>query len=365
VKVGLACGGTGGHFYPGLATAEVLRRRGHDVTLWLAGKSVESRAGEVWKGPSITVRAEGLPSGLAPRSLVSAWRLMGAVIQCRRRMRADRPDVVLGMGSYGSVGPVAAALLLRIPVVLHESNVLPGRAVALLSWWARAVAGCFEETRYYLRRRNLVLTGMPLRQELEDLAAKAARGRLRAPLTILVMGGSQGAHALNMLVPPAMLGVSRRGYRVNVLHLTGPTDEAVVRKAYGDAGVDAQVMAFSQRMGELYARSDLAICRAGAATCAELSAFALPALLVPFPDAMRNHQMANARAMERLGAADVVEESALQPDWLAGYVEQCVTQPRRWEQMRDALHRRASGSGAEKLADVVESVGQGHELQAL
>ena len=167
LNIALACGGTGGHIFPGLATAEELKRRGHEVSLWMAGRNVEAPAVHGWSGPVITVRAEGLPSGLSPRALVSGAKLLKACWSCRKKMRQNKPDVLLAMGSYASVGPVAAALSLRVPVVLHEANVLPGRAVALFSRWAAAVAGCFEETRFYLRRKDLVITGMPIRAELE------------------------------------------------------------------------------------------------------------------------------------------------------------------------------------------------------
>ena len=148
LNVHLACGGTGGHIFPGLATAAVLRDRGHRVTLWLAGKDVEASAVRGWDGPVHTVPAEGFTSGLPGWRVVrTSISLLRASRTCHRAMAKDPPDVLLAMGSYASVGPARAAFKLDIPVVLHESNVIPGRAVALLSRRAAAVAAVFEETR--------------------------------------------------------------------------------------------------------------------------------------------------------------------------------------------------------------------------
>jgi UDP-N-acetylglucosamine--N-acetylmuramyl-(pentapeptide) pyrophosphoryl-undecaprenol N-acetylglucosamine transferase len=129
MKVAVACGGTGGHVFPGLATARELLSRGHEVTLWMTGRETEQSALRDWDGPVVQVPARGFPSGISLRSLQTAWKLAQAVRQCRKRMRQDRPDVLLAMGSYASVGPCAAARLLGVPIVLHEANVIPGRAV--------------------------------------------------------------------------------------------------------------------------------------------------------------------------------------------------------------------------------------------
>lgn len=358
MKIAIACGGTGGHIFPGLAAAEVLRQRGHDITLWLAGKDVEEPAVRDWKGRVVTVVAEGMPSVFSAQALQAGTRLLRAMMSCRRIMKRDRPAVLLAMGSYASVGPVGAALSLRVPVVLHEANVLPGRAIAFFARWATAVAGSFQETRFYLRRKDLVLTGMPLRRDLER-AARAAPARQHDLFTVLVMGGSRGARRLNEVAPAAIVQVHRGGHRLRVVHLAGRDDEAAVRKAYQEAGVPNTVHAFTADMAAVYGAADLAICRSGAATCAELSAFAVPALLVPYPSAMNDHQTLNARALEKTGAADVVPERDLSEAWLADYIAGCVGAPGRLARMSAAARSRAGQSGAEALAGLVERVGGG------
>lgn len=367
MNIALACGGTGGHIFPGLATARVLREKGHHVVLWMAGKDVEASAVQNWDGPVITVPAEGFASGLSLDALGTAWSLGQAALNSRRRMRAERPDVLLAMGSYASAGPITAALSLRIPVVLHEANVLPGRAVKLFARWATAVAAHFEETRFYLRRKDLVVTGMPIRRELE---VAAAQPRETPPhpdfFTVFIMGGSRGAHQLNDLGSLALNRVQALDYRVRVLHLTGVVDELAIGNVYSRSNVPHEVHGFLHDMAPAYRAADLAICRAGAATCAELSTFRVPALLVPYPYAAKDHQTANARAMQKLGLADVVPERDLSEDWLVDYIVGCLRNPARLEKMRANAATHARPNGAAALAElVVKTAGSGRPPAAL
>ena len=248
MKIGIACGGTGGHIFPGLAVAEVLRQRGHTVVLWLAGKPGEDLALAGWDGPVVTVYARGISSH-APRALIATcFRLVRAVLQCRRSMRRFSPEVLLAMGSYASIGPVLAARWLNIPIVLHEANVIPGRAIRFLGRWAEAVAVGFEETRHHLAHHRLVVTGMPVRgtgpQTAEDrrrtpanvwqatnvglqsaiINHKSEIGNWSALIpgrfTLLVMGGSRGAHRLNEVVAQAILRLHREGNLLQVIHLS-------------------------------------------------------------------------------------------------------------------------------------------------
>ncbi len=355
LNIALACGGTGGHIFPGLATAERLRQQGHEVSLWMAGRSVEAPAVHGWAGPVITVQAQGLPSGVSFKAVSSTYLLLRAGLACRRRMKQLHPGVLLAMGSYASVGPVMAALSLKVPVVLHEANVLPGRTVQLFARWAHAVAGSFEETRYYLRRKNLVITGMPLRSALEQAAAgHAGREPSGSSFCVLVMGGSLGAHKLNTFASQALVRAFRRQPGLRVIHLTGVADEGAMREVYQKAGVPADVHAFQRDMAALYASAHLVICRSGAATCAELSVFGLPALMVPYPFATNDHQMANARAVEKAGAADVVPERDLSEEWLADYILGCRSNRERLARMRKNSVARGVLDGAASLARLVE-----------
>jgi len=351
LHIAVACGGTGGHIFPGLATARALRNRGHHVTLWLSGKNVENTALQGWKGSIVTIPSEGFQFG-AFRSILTALRIGLAVIRCWIAMFRHRPDLVLAMGSYSSIGPCFAARLRGIPMVLHEANAVPGRAVRVLAGKAEAIAICFEETHYHLKGLNVVTTGMPLRPEL-----KSSESRVQgSSFNLLVMGGSGGAHALNEMVSEAICSLSEPSLRVT--HLTGSADESQIRRRYEEKEIQADVCAFTSEMASLYKSADLAICRAGASTCAELGVFGLPALLIPYPYAASDHQTANARALEKLGAADLVQEADCTVEWLADYIRTQIEDRARLEKLRDSALRKDSLNAAEKLAELVEQCAQ-------
>jgi len=347
LHIAVACGGTGGHIFPGLATARALRDRGHHVTLWLSGKHVEGTVLQGWKGPVITIPSEGFQFGPL-RSVVTAIRIFLAVIRCWIAMLRHRPDAVLAMGSYSSIGPCLAARLRRIPVVLHEANAIPGKAVRMLAGRAASIAICFEETRYHLKGLNVITTGMPLRPELLPPDIRP----LTSGFCLLVMGGSAGAHAINEMVVKAVCSLS--GCALRVMHLAGPADASSVRRRYENAGVEADVHEFVQKMAPIYAAADLAICRSGASTCAELGVFGVPALLIPYPTAASDHQTANARSLEKLGAADLVQEADCTVEWLADYIRAQITTSARLEKMRSHALRTDALRAAEKLAETVE-----------
>ncbi len=167
---------------------------------------------------------------------------------------------------------------------------------------------------------------------------------MHSPFRLLVAGGSMGAHRLNEVLVETLGRLKRAGVEIHATHLTGVQDESAVRDGYRAAGVEADVIAFTKYLAPLYHAADLAICRAGASTCAELAFFGVPALFVPYPLAAMDHQTANARALEKRGAADVVEESALTPGWLEAYLAQTVERPERLERMREAARREASAT---------------------
>ncbi len=380
MKIAIACGGTGGHIFPGLAVAETLRQRGHTVILWLAGKPGEDLALVGWAGPVVTVYARGVSSH-APRAIIATgFRLVRAILQCRQSMRSFAPDVLLAMGSYASVGPVLAARWLHIPVVLHEANVIPGRAIRFLSRWARAVALGFEETRHHLTHRRLVFTGMPVRQQAEggnqtmDAGCRTINACPQSEIenhkleinqwdalvpgrfTLLVMGGSRGAHRLNQIVSRAIARLHRENVLLQVIHLAGQSDVVAVRQEYQQAGVLHAVFGFLHEMPRAYRHAALAICRSGASTCAELAYYGVPALLVPYPFAIRQHQAANADALASSGAADICDEQILTVEWLAGYVAGLMRDPARLARMRAAALRRVTNNPAATLADLVEAI---------
>ncbi len=354
MKIGIACGGTGGHIFPGITMADVLRSKGHDVTLWLAGRDVEEVSTGGWKGRVERVKASGFSSGF---SLSSAWIALGlirACFVCWQRMKREKPDVVLAMGGYASVGPVLAAYRLKVPVVVHESNAVMGKAVSFLSRYASVVAFGFDSVMDSSCCAAAVVTGFPVRT---DLNSHFEDGLLDPGVfTVLVMGGSQGARKLDKVVSGALCLARKKGVEVQVVHLARPENEKEVKDRYREAGVRHLVFGFLKEIGSAYNAADLAIARAGAATCAELSVCGVPALLIPLPSARRDHQTANARALEKNGGVNVLEEKNLSEEWLADYIQECARNPEKLAIMKRALAANAVPDAAAKIADLVLNV---------
>ena len=315
MKIAVSCGGTGGHMYPGLAVAAELLARGHEVGVVLSGRSVESErtGGGLPRGAAVLPVRIPRPSARRPLS-VFAW--VGASLPARRALRAFRADALLAMGSYTSLPPVLAARSLGIPVVLHEANAVPGKAVARLARFARAVCVCFPgmENRFAPGTR-LVKTGLPLRSEFaRGVGASApSDGAFR----LLVMGGSQGAKGLNRLVAEAFglaartdpAGLARR--RVKIVHLAGRAGEEEARALWAasgaaERGVGIEVVGFESDMARRYAEADACVSRAGASSCFELALAGVPAVFVPLPHLAGDHQSRNAEAFA--GAADLVSQ---------------------------------------------------------
>ena len=294
--------------------------------------------------------AQPLTPAKLPAFAATLWRVW-------REMRRVRPDVVLAMGCYSSVPPVLVARLLGIPVVLHEANAVPGKAVTLLSRFARVTALSFAASASYLPGRRTLGVGMPVRTSLagqpplDGFVPVAAA--TEKPFTVLVTGGSLGAHAVNDLACEALISLHRRGVAVRVIHQCGPQDESDLQQRYTAAHMDVQVYAFLREMGRAYASADLAICRAGAATCFELCLCGVPSILIPLPTAVRDHQRLNAEAMVQSGGALLRLQPGLTPEMLAADIDAIRTDPARCAAMRRALQQLAAPDAAEKLADLV------------
>jgi UDP-N-acetylglucosamine--N-acetylmuramyl-(pentapeptide) pyrophosphoryl-undecaprenol N-acetylglucosamine transferase len=311
----IAAGGTGGHVFPGLAVADAMRASGWRV-VWL-GSATGMEAGLVGKrGYDLAaVKFSGVRGkGLLPLLLLPL-KLLIAFWQSARAILAKRPDVVLGMGGYMSFpGGMMAALLGR-PLVIHEQNSVAGLANRILALVADRVLCAFPGA---LERATQV--GNPVRPEIAAIAVPEARyaGR-RGPLTLLVVGGSLGAKALNEVVPRA-LALLPETTRPVVTHQSGAQHAQALEAAYAAAGVRASMPVFIDDMAEAYASADLAVCRAGAATVAELAAAGVPSILVPLPHAVDDHQTTNARFLSDAGAAVLLPQSELTAERLADLI---------------------------------------------
>ena len=351
----MAGGGTGGHLYPGIAVARELLRRAPDSRVTFAGtaRGIEARVvpregfeldvirSAGLKGKSLTARARG--AALVPLGLVDAWRLLS-----RRR-----PHVVLGVGGYSSGPVVLAAALRRIPTMVLEQNAIPGLTNRVLARVVRAAAVTYAESLTFFRGRGFV-TGNPVRPEFllrnEDDTRMAERSRRTAP-RVLILGGSQGAHAINLAVVAAAPKLVQERPDLELLHQTGQRDLEMVRDAYERADVAVRAEAFLDPVAPEMMAADLVVCRAGATTLAELAAAGKPAVLIPFPAATDDHQRKNASVLAAAGAAEMVEERELPDGRLPDVIVRLLSDRDRLASMSDAMRRFAKPEAAARIVD--------------
>jgi UDP-N-acetylglucosamine--N-acetylmuramyl-(pentapeptide) pyrophosphoryl-undecaprenol N-acetylglucosamine transferase len=368
MKVLIACGGTGGHLFPGLAVAEALLARRHQVRLLVSEKAVDQTAlktlAKSWPDAKLDVQASPAVGYNGARRLVHfCWRLARATREAAAICEAFGPDAVLGMGGFTSPPAVMAARWRRAPAVIHESNAVPGKANRWAGRFASHVAVGVAACARYFRRRPITVTGTPLRSQLRGGRIADAREQLGlapARLTTLVVGGSQGARALNEALVAAMPWLDDWADRIQFLHLSGARDEQCVRDAYLKNGLSAVVTGFCARMELAYSAADLVIARAGAATLTEIAAFGLPAILAPYPHATDNHQWHNARVFEQAGAARLLDTAspvglhAVAGERLAGVIIDLLGDQRQREGMSAAARSLAVPDAAERMVNLLE-----------
>lgn len=344
----IMAGGTGGHVFPALAVARVLRSQRHEI-VWLGTRrGIEARLVPAEDIPIEWVEVEGLRGRGPLRWLAAPLTLARALRQALAVLERIRPAVVLGCGGFASGPGGVAAWLKRIPLVVHEQNAVAGMTNRWLARLAHSVAEAFPGS--FAAARGATVTGNPVRSEIAAMAPPAARfaprsGRLR----LLVFGGSQGASALNRLVPRAV-ALLPEALRPAVLHQTGQRDLEATAALYRELGIDAEVRRFLDDMAGAYAGADLAVSRAGALTVSELAAAGLGAVLVPFPAAVDDHQTRNAGFLVRAGAAVLLPESELTPERLAAELGRLL------DPAREAARRLAVAARTVAITDAAERV---------
>jgi UDP-N-acetylglucosamine--N-acetylmuramyl-(pentapeptide) pyrophosphoryl-undecaprenol N-acetylglucosamine transferase len=355
----LAGGGTGGHVIPALAIANQLKKDyGAEVLFIGTARGIENRLVPAAGFPLQLVRVGALKNVSLMTRLKTAFDLPRAVWDAARMLNEFAPDVVIGVGGYASGPAMLAALVKHIPTLAFEPNVVPGFANRMVAKFVSAAAVHFEETAKYFRHAEV--TGVPVRQAFFDLAPK----RGGAP-TVLVFGGSQGAHAINDAMIRCLPVLLREAPGIHIVHQTGERDYNEALAAYRglgesggvSAGVSADVFKFIEDMPAAFARADLVVCRSGASTVAEIAAAGKPAVFVPFPRAADDHQRVNAEALARAGAAIVVEESKLEGVWLAETIATLLEDPPRLQKMSEAARSLAHPNAARDIAAMAARVG--------
>lgn len=361
-----AGGGTGGHLFPGLAVAEELLSRDGTAEIQFIGcgrgleRAIISAYGYGYWPLSVE------PStGLRRRPLRFVRRNWRAYRAARRWLAARRPEAVIGLGGFASVPVVWAATRSGLRTILLEQNVVPGRATRWLSRRASAVCLAFSETASRLPKAQCIVTGNPVRSSIARLATDdpgprvASRGTGNRAPTLLILGGSQGARAVNEAVLSAAEPLSRPLAGWNLLHQTGRDQEALVRNRYRALGLQATVSAFFDEPASLYAQADLAISRAGGTTLAELACAGCPAVMIPYPHAVDDHQLGNARIFEAPGACRIVRQSpdaAVTAERLREELSLLLEDPRQLAKMSQAMRALARPVAAEAVADELMSL---------
>lgn len=361
VQVLFAGGGTGGHLYPGIAVARELQRRDPACGVSFVGtaRGLEARVVPREGFPLDLIRSAGLKGksvwpllrGLAllPLSALDAWRVLS-----RRR-----PDVVVGVGGYSS-GPVLLLAALRgRPTMLLEQNAVPGFTNRRLAGLVRAAAVTYESTLRYFPRTGFV-SGNPVRPSFLS-AASAAESRHDGPdaCRVLVFGGSQGAHAINVAMAAAAPALKASGTSLVITHQTGERDLALVQQGYREAGLDARVEAFLYEMDREMTAADVVVCRAGATTLAELAVAGRPSILVPLPTATDDHQRRNAEVLAAAGAAEVLRQDTLTGDRLAAAILALARDVRRRHDMATAARALAKPEAASVIATRIAALAGG------
>ena len=361
MRVIVAGGGTGGHVFPALAIIEELQQRDPQLELWFVGKrgNIEERLTRERHIPFRPIAAGPLARGGGVRHLWALVQLAAGTVQAGFLMLRFRPDVVIGTGGYVSVPPVAVAALLRVPTIVHEQNRVPGRANVLLSRWATVVATTYSDSAEVFPEASVQLTGNPVRAALrseaiaalEPAAARESFGLAPEVFTVFVFGGSQGARTLTQATLDALEHLPAE--QVQVLLMSGAADAAGAAERARAAAVRCEVRGFIEDMAAAYAGANLVVCRAGASAIAEVTAAALPAVLVPYPYAVNDHQRKNAEAIADAGAAVAVEDAQLTGATLAALVLELAGDPARRAAMANAARRAGAPAAAEALADIV------------
>lgn len=345
-------GGTGGHLFPAIAVAVEVQRRfaGSDIFFIGTGRRIDDRVLQRLGFIRETVNCSGVKGMGLVGTLQSIFRLPLAVIKAARIIRRCKPDLVFAVGGYVTGPVLVAAKIFGVPICIHEQNSVPGLANRLAGKIADRVCISLPCEPGFAGHKT-DLTGNPVRKEIVA-AAETRSGKQNENLTLLVLGGSQGAHRLNELMLEAAGFLQEQGVQFNIIHQTGKKDQDLVQKGYERIGCKADVADFFTDMVTLYNRADLVISRAGATTLAELAVMGLPALLIPYPYAADDHQTKNGEFYVRGGGARLYIESTLSGAQLAGEISVLFHDRRQLQAMAEGMKSLGKPDATERIVDI-------------
>jgi UDP-N-acetylglucosamine--N-acetylmuramyl-(pentapeptide) pyrophosphoryl-undecaprenol N-acetylglucosamine transferase len=346
----IAGGGTGGHLFPGVAIAEELRAREPDAVIKFVGtkRGIEARVLPELGWDLELIEVSGLKTVGAASAMKGVLRLPKAMLQARRIVKAFAPDAVIGVGGYAS-GPIVLAARMRgVPTAICEQNSIPGLTNKLLGRVVKSVFLSFDESKRFFKDKKIVMSGNPVRRDLlQKLLTTGASPD--AKVHVLIVGGSQGAVAVNELASKALGRI--KDVPLSIVHQTGEKDLEPTSARYREAGVDADCRAFIKDMAAAYGRADLIIGRAGATTVAELAIAGKPAVFIPYPFAADNHQELNAKEMADKGAALMFRQADLTADKLAEALRPLLVDASKRAEMGAAMKSLAKPGAAAAVVD--------------
>lgn len=336
MKILLACGGTGGHIFPGVALAECFEEKvpGAEIVFVGTPRGLEKEMIGKTHWRLEMIEAPSMADKKGWLKIAAGFRLLKSLKEASRLLAREKPDLVLGVGGYVSVPVLLAAALRRVPAATVETNAFPGLANRLL--------------KYFVKYFFVSPLGAPVRKNLFVPAKPHPSGKK----VVLVVGGSQGARRINELLPEALPFLQGMENQIHFIHQVGRlADAAAIEKTYREYGFSCEVTRFIEAMGEAYARADFVIARSGANTVAELAALRKPALLIPFPFSAAGHQEANARLLEEKGGAKILKESQGGGKAVAKILKEVLTASHLLETMKKNLERESPQNGAERIVE--------------
>lgn len=344
----VAGGGTGGHLFPGIAVATAMRDRIASTRVLFIGTSrLLDQQALAGLGFELAALECGGVKGLGLSSRLRSLFLMpGALLASLRMLKRFKPDLVFGVGGYVTGPVLLAAKLLRVPIAIHEQNSVPGMANRMAGKLADRVFISLPCIPPFPPEKT-VQTGNPLRREILDASGREKQAADKP--TLLILGGSQGAHRVNVLMMEAMERIQQQHLPLRLIHQTGTADQEQVANGYKNLGVDAEVSAFIQDMAEVYSRADLVVSRAGATTLAELAVMGLPAVLIPYPYAADDHQVTNGEYYVKGYGCRMMRESGLTGEILARTISECL-------QNREELHTMAANMKTLAMPDATNRI---------
>jgi UDP-N-acetylglucosamine--N-acetylmuramyl-(pentapeptide) pyrophosphoryl-undecaprenol N-acetylglucosamine transferase len=354
MKILIACGGTGGHLFPGIAVAETLLAQGHEPLLLISQKKIDSEASA--KYPHLNfkvVPAIAKPPTFSPKMLPFLWALHQSIQTSKKIIREFGADAVLGMGGFTSLPPVYAGHKLGKKTFVHDSNARPGRSNILTSRFCDKVFIGLQPAAAFFKKPT-ELTGTPARPEILNLPSRTEAAQRfdldPAKTTLLVTGGSQGALGLNQLIAKAAPLLPES---IQILHIAGPNDRDRIASENPVQRPGYQLIGFCDQMPSAYALADLVVARSGASTLTEISLAGLPSILVPYPYAADDHQTANAKVFSDAGAAKLIQQKDLTPESLAKLLSDLLTNPGALKVMSTAAKSLAAPDAAEQVAKAI------------